>query len=1151
MNKALLTLNIDHGFLKFFPFFKIAFTKPGKPDKQKRTKKSEKKTEKHTFGLNVNSPKAMLCIIVFIFLLLSCKKEEPLFKVMSSKQTHINFQNTVNNTPALNILNYLYFYNGAGVAAADVNNDGLIDLYFTANQTPDKLYINQGNFVFKDITAQAGIHNDGNWTTGVTTVDINNDGLLDIYVCKVGNYNNSKGKNLLYINQGAKNGMPKFKEDASRYGLDFSGFSTQAVFFDYDLDTDLDMFLLNHSVHPNSNYGSGSKRLEIDKRSGDKLFENNNGKFTDVSAEAGIFQGKIGYGLGVAVGDLNNDGYPDIYVGNDFFENDYLYINQKNKTFKEIISSDTKKLGHTTHFSMGNAIDDLNNDGKMDIISLDMLPEDLYTYKTSGLEYPYQIYASYLKNGYAPQYMQNTLHLNIDGQNFSETAFLSGIAATEWSWSPLVADFDNDGYKDIYITNGILGATNDMDFINFIANETIQKQLNKEMSQKEMAFIKEIPPKKTVNYFFKNNGDNTFQNKTKRWTSGVPSFSNGTAYADLDNDGDLDIIVNNNNQKAFLLKNTHTKDINHYLKIKFSGSRKNRLGIGVKIHAFIKTRQITHENYTTRGYLSAVPPEIHLGLGKENKIDSLHIIWPGGTFQTLKNVAVDQEITVTVEEAHNNYYSTQSKPASFLSNTAPLFKVKHNDQFSIEFNRDPLIPYASTNLGPPVSVADVNKDTLDDIFIGNGKTRQAYLLIQQKDGSFTTHQPEIFQKDAINEDTAALFFDADNNNFKDLLVVSGGNEFAKGKPLQPRLYKNKNGQFSRDTIQFKNVEVNASGVTAIDINNDGAKDVCITSNLIPRQFGKTPRQYIFENDGSGNFRDVTDTVAPDFKQIGNVQDIIWIDLNNDKLKDAIVVGHWMPVSVFINDGKQLILQNNNNLSATNGWWNTAKAHDFDNDGDIDIIAGNWGLNTRLNATKENPITLYSNDFDNNGSIDPLITYFYQGTETPFASKDELVKQMPFLNKKYLSYKAFAEAPFNELFPRSKIKNATKKQVVELASCYFENLGNNTFKKHQLPFMAQISTVNTMAIDDFNADGFSDLLLAGNNYEISTQLGKLDASHGVILLNDKKGFFITAENQEFDIAGPARNIEKIKHNSEAYYIVTVNNDAPVFLRKNKE
>ncbi len=1089
---------------------------------------------------------------ITLFLLISCKKKDALFVALNSKQTHINFQNTITTTSELNILNYLYFYNGAGVAAADFNNDGLTDLYFTANQTEDKLYINQGNFKFKDITKQSGIHNTGNWTTGVTTVDINNDGLLDIYICKVGRYRNIKGKNLLYINQGIKNGIPTFKENASGYGLAAEGFSTQAVFFDYDLDADLDMFLLNHSVHPNSNYGNGNNRTKVDSLAGDKLFENNDGIFTDVSSEAGIFQGKTGYGLGIAVSDINNDGYPDMYVGNDFFENDYLYINQKNKTFKEIITSDETKLGHTTHFSMGNALADLNNDGKTDIISLDMLPEDLHTYKTSGLEYPYQTYASYLKNGYAPQYMQNTLHFNLGNENFSETAFLSGIAATEWSWSPLAADFNNDGHKDLYITNGIPGATNDMDFINFISNEAIQQQLNQNISDKELNLIKKIPEKKVINYFFRNKGDNTFQNTTEAWFSGTPSFSNGAIYADLDNDGDLDIVVNNTNEKAFILKNTSEKNKNNYLKIKFEGPGKNRFGIGVKVQAFINSNSIADENYTTRGYLSAVNPKLHLGLGNETKIDSLHIIWPGGAFQSLKNVTANQEITLNSKDAGADYYNTfKSKPSSFLSNTTPLFSFKHNDQLSLEFNRDPLVPYASTNLGPGIAVADSNNDGLEDVFTGGGKTQAGQVFIQQQDGSFIPQQSEIFIADAINEDTGSVFFDADNDGFQDLLVVSGGNEFKTGKPLQPRFYRNKNGIFSKDNLQFSTIEVNASSVNAVDIDNDGDKDVCITANLVPHQFGKTPQQYIFENDSSGNFTDITTEFAPDFQAVGNVQDIIWIDLNNDELKDVIAVGHWMPVSVFINDGKQLRLQKNNNLNTTNGWWNTVEAADFDKDGDIDIIAGNWGRNTRLSASKEHPITLYSNDFDANGSIEPLITYFYQDVETPFASKDELVKQLPFLNKKYLSYNDFAKAGFKELFPASTLKNAYKKQVFELATCYFENLGDNSFKKHQLPFMAQISTVNAIAIDDFNADGFPDILLAGNHYEISTQLGKLDASCGALLLNDKNGFFTTEKEQGFYISGPVRDIEKIKVKDNEYHIITINNGSLVFLKKNEK
>lgn len=1092
--------------------------------------------------------------IFFMFLFcLSCAKKETLFTLLDTDETGVNFENTLTSSTDLNILNYLYFYNGSGVSVADFNNDGLTDLYFTANQTEDKLYLNRGDFKFEDITVKSGIDNSRNWTTGSTVVDINNDGLLDIYICKIGNYLGVKGQNMLYVNQCIEEGIPTFNEEASLYGLDIKSFATQSVFFDFDIDGDLDMFLLNHSIHPNSNYGNGRKRMEIDSLSGDRLYENIEGKYYDISSTSRIYQGKIGYGLGVSISDINNDGYPDIYVGNDFFENDYLYINQKDKTFKEIISSDQTKLGHTSHFSMGNSVNDLNNDGEMDIISLDMLPDDLKTYKTSGLEYPYQTYEYYLKNNYAPQFMQNTLHLNNGNDNFSEISFLSGIAATDWSWSPIVADFDNDGYKDIYITNGILGATNDMDFISFISNEEIQKQLGKEISQKNLELAKKIPPKKVKNYFFKNNNNNTFENVTKKWSDSKPSYSNGGVYTDLDNDGDLDLVVNNINEPAYILKN-NSEIINknrNYLKLHFKGSDKNIFGIGVKVKAFLNNKIITEENYTTKGYLSSVEPNITLGIGDNSSIDSLQIIWPNGVFQVLKDLKANSVLKVDIKNASGNFYSRPNlKAKSLLVNSDPLFDFYHKDAVSIEFNRDPLIPFASTNLGPQISIGDINNDGLNDVFICGGKSQTSQMLIQNKDNQFELYQEDVFRADAINEDVNSTFFDANGDDFLDLIVVSGGNEFKNGKPLRPRLYINHEGNFVKDTLQFNSIELNASRVKAVDIDNDGDLDISITSNLIPWQFGISPIQYIFKNNGKGSFTDETSTYGIDFQNIGNVQDIVWIDLNNDSLLDAVVAGYWMPISVFINDGVKLNLQKNNNLKYTNGWWNSIKVTDFDKDGDLDIIAGNWGLNTRLKASQENPITLYSNDFDNNGKVEPMITYFYQGEETPFASKDEIVKQLPFLNKKFLSYKDFANVKFSELLPRKKIDDAYKKYVFELSSCYFENLGNNSFKKHAIPFMGQISSVNAIYVDDFNDDGYLDAFLAGNNYEISTQLGKLDASHGSILLNDKNGFFTSHLNQKFDVSGPARQITKINVNNEMYYIVSINNGAPIFLMKEK-
>ncbi len=1087
-----------------------------------------------------------------LWVFLSCERpvKKRQFEKVDAKFSGITFINELTDSPEINILTYLYYYNGGGIAAGDFNDDGLTDLYFTANQKPDQLYLNQGGLQFKEIGEISQITNDTGWTTGATSADINGDGLLDIYVCKVGNYKSFKGKNLLYLNLGNdEQGIPKFREAAKEFGLDFSGFSTQASFFDYDLDGDLDMYLLNHSVHPNRTYGMGSQRSTIDSLAGDRLYQNVEGNFFDVTKGSNIFQGRIGYGLGIGTSDLNNDGYPDLYIGNDFFENDYLYINQKDGTFKEIISADNTKLGHTTHFSMGNDIADINNDGFTDIVSLDMLPKDLRTYKTSGLEYPFPNYVYYLKNGYAPQYMQNTLHVNLGNEYFSEIGNLSGISASEWSWSALIADYDNDGFKDLFVSNGIKGASNDMDFINYIVNDSIQKRIQNGMEKEDLAFLRKMPEKKVPNFIFKNNGDLTFSDVSADWMIQEPTFSNGAIYDDLDNDGDLDIVVNNVNESAHLLENKNQK--NNFLKIKFKGPEGNRFGIGSKVIVYSKNNVIVQENFVTRGYLSSIAPELFIGMGQDSIADSLEVFWPTGEKQLLKSLKANNTIVLNHIDSKVVPENLKSKATYFtLSKIDSILDFKHKEQPTIEFNRNPLVPFTHTNEGPDISIADINSDGTDDIFISGAKNQPSELFLQDKNGDFKIAQTSVFETDAINEDVGHVFFDGDNDGDLDLVVVSAGNEFKNGPPLRPRLYTNINGEFKKEVEAFNEITTNASKVLSVDFDNDGDQDLSIFSDQVPWEFGITPRQWLLENDGNGNFTDITPWFANDLLEIGNVKDANWVDLDNNGYKDLILVGHWMPIQIFMNSGTKLVKIENNGLKDTNGWWNTIEAKDLDNDGDIDFAVGNWGTNTKFRASKDKPIRLYSADYDSNGTLDPIITYYHGEKETPFASRDELAKQLPFLNKKYLQYKDFANASVEKLFGAEKLDNADQKKVFELRSAIFINDGNASFSIKYLPFMAQSSTVRDMLTYDFNKDGLYDLFLVGNDYQISTQLGRLDASHGLILLNKGNGNF---EWQPFSepISGAARSINEITINHKPHIIVGMNDEEPIILKMENE
>ena len=1093
--------------------------------------------------------RCLLLSFLSLVLLVGCDKADTGLVRHPASKTGIHFENTLTPTAELNILNYLYYYNGAGVAAGDYNNDGLMDLYFVGNQVADRLYLNTGNFQFQEVTQAAGIDNAGGFSTGVTNIDINSDGLLDIYVCKVGSHQSLQDPNLLFLNKGiGDDGIPVFEEAAERFDLDLTGYGTHTSFFDADLDGDLDLYMLNHSVHPNRSYGKGKTRANYDPFSGDRLFRNDNGVFTDVSRGSGIFQGKIGYGLDLSVGDLNEDGYPDIYVGNDFFENDYLYLNYGEWRFREINSVNPNSIGHTSHFSMGNTIADLDNDGSADIFELDMLPQDLITYKNSGPDERYPIYQYFLRNGYDHQYMQNTYQQN-NGLSFSEIAHLAGLAATNWSWGVLPVDMDRNGFKDLFITNGIKGATNDMDFVSFAANEEIQREISKG-GDANLTMAKKLPPIKIANYVYSNGGDNQFEDVSSEWLGELPTFSNGCLYADLDNDGDMDLVVNDVDGPALVYENKIGQGDDqqpHYLGISLKGTATNAFGIGTKVLLYHDGQKQTWENFPANAYLSYTDTRHVFGLGKSQSIDSLIVVWPGGRYEVFETLPLDQYHTFSYQNASGQYY----KVGELIDDEyfgLPYFE--HQEETTLEFDRNPLLPFAKSNEGPKVSVADVNNDGLDDLFIGGAKWQAGGLFLQNSRSGFTQSQLLLFDKAKKSEDTDQLFFDADGDGDQDLLVVSGGNEFRSGAPIRPRLYLNDGGVFSWDSLAFQSVEVNASVVKAIDIEGDGDVDILIGCNTVPSAFGKPGKNYLLANDGKGQFMDVTAQQAPRLMDLGLVEDIFVIDIDGDDDDDFILAGYWMPLSIMVNTDGRFAPMANTGMEAATGWWNSVVAEDFDGDGDIDIIGGNWGLNSRLKASVQEPITLYRSDFDGNGSVETVVSYFYGGQETTLATKDELVRQLPVLNKKFLSYRDFAKASIGELFGDKALNSAIKQVVTELASCYFENLGDNTFRKRILPASAQVAPVHDLLMKDFNQDGKTDLILVGNSYEISTQLARQDALRGQLLLNTGNGDF-SKGRLPLPINGAARDIDQITIKGEPHLIITRNNREPIIINSNWE
>ncbi len=1087
-------------------------------------------------------------ILFLLLLVYSCKpegkKEDTLFSLIPASATNVDFVNKLTESEQFNIIEYLYFNNGAGVAAGDINNDGLTDLYFTSNQESNKLYLNKGKLRFEDITDAAGVGGVGNWKTGVTMADVNGDGFLDIYVCQVGNYKGIKGRNQLFINRGNLT----FKDEAHDYGLDFQGFSTQAAFFDYDLDGDLDMYLLNHSVHTSRSYGYASLRFDQDTLAGDRLFRHDetNGKhiFIDITHQAGIFSSQIGYGLGVNIADIDNDGYPDIFVSNDFHENDYLYINNGNGTFSERM---TEFFAHTSRSSMGNDIGDFNNDGLLDVMVLDMLPFEEKIRKQSGGEDDYELSEIKLNYGYYYQFVRNTLQLNLGGNMFSEIGLLAGVFSTDWSWSPLFCDLDNDGWKDLFISNGIYRRANDLDYVKFLTESSKFSRSSDNNSLSDKDLYEKMPLYPNVNFFFRNNHDLTFSNMAREWGLDIRSYSNGATYADLDNDGDLDLIVNNINDPAFIYRNNVESQLNnHFLSVAVKGKGLNTNGVGVRLTLYSGGQKQITEQFPVRGFMSSTSGVLHFGMGSVNVIDSLIVRWPDLSEQKITNVPADTLITLELSnrlEPKTRYGQDGEKNRLFSPALIPGLEFSHKEDAYVDFNRERLIPHSLTAEGPALAAGDVNGDGLQDLFAGGAKGQASVLLIQQNNGTFIKSDAHLFLKENFTDDVDAAFFDADSDTDPDLYIVRGGNELPVGNPFLTDLLLINDGKGGFTRGELPPVSHNGSCVRPCDFDNDGDIDLFIGSRSVPGDYGWSPDQFLFENDGKGHYKDVTDTYAKGLRNIGMVTDAEWMDFDSDGDHDLVVAGEWMKVCVFRNDnGKFTDVTTSAGLDETSGWWSCIQIADVDSDGDQDIIAGNLGLNSILKASVKEPVEMYLNDFDNNGSLDQVICSFQEGTSYPVASLDDLAGQITGLNKKYPVYSDFGGKTPLDIFGKNLLDQSIVKKSVLFESCLFINNGNGIFEIRKLPVMAQFSPVRDIMASDFNLDGNMDLILAGNDYAVRPSYGRYDASYGWCLLSDTAHNYRTLMPVEsgLKITGDARKILPVKIAGKQYLVAGVNN-----------
>ena len=1096
---------------------------------------------------------------ILSFQLMSCdsktENNSTLFELLSSEKTKIDFINNITYSNEFNIYTYRNFYNGGGVGLGDVNNDGLLDIYLTANQLPNRLYINKGNFVFEDVTETAKLSGNRAWSTGVSMVDINSDGWLDIYVCNSGDVYGDNRQNEFFIN----NGDGTFSENAEQMGLADSGLSTHAAFFDYDKDGDLDVYLLNNSFTAVSTFNFQKKlRDKRDQKGGDKLFRNDSGKFIDVSEKAGIFGSEIGFGLGVSVADLDKDGWLDLFISNDFFERDYIYMNNGDGTFSEDLEN---QMRSTSLSSMGSDVADITADGLPEIFVTDMLAKSDDRYKTTMTFENWDKYKYNLKNGYYRQNTRNTLHLNngISFGNkltFSEVGRLAGVEATDWSWSALITDFDNDGHKDLFVANGLAQDIHDQDYLNFISDEEIKKMIVKKNGVDYKKLVELVPVNRISNCVFAGDSNLGFKDVADSWGLDTPSHSSGSAYGDLDNDGDLDLIVNNINMPPFVYKNKSTELLkeNNYLKVKLIGEKNNINAVGAKVTIKSDEQIFYLEQSPIRGFQSTVDNIVHFGLGEISSIDSLIVDWYYGKRSVLTNISVNQTVIISESVAQKPEHKEEQKNnKSIFKNVSEIIDLDylHVENTYVDFDRDRLLYHMRSTEGPKLDIGDVNNDGLMDFYIGGAKNSAGKLFLNIGQNKYKSSNADLFEKDKQSEDSQVVFFDADNDGDLDLYVSSGGVEYSSSSyALFDRLYINDGfGEYARSSqlLPTSNPE-STSVVIPNDFDKDGDIDLFVGIRLKPGSIGVPQNGYILENNGKGEYKDVTLELAPEMIELGMITDAKWSDFDNDDDYDLIIVGEWMGIKLFENDNSNFTeISKDVGLKNTSGWWNRIASSDIDNDGDIDFIVGNHGLNSRFKASVEAPISCYVNDFDNNGSIEQIVCNYNEGKSYPLVLRHDLIKQLPHLKKKYVYYTNYKGQAIEDIFTSEELKNSIVHEVTMLESILLINNGDASFKIKPLPKESQFAPIYAISASDFDKDGVIDLVLGGNLYNVKPEIGSYDASYGQFLKGTGNGDFTVYSMGESGLFldGEIRDFKIFSHKQNDLLLVSKNNSTVDF------